>query len=79
MAAAVLTFARAEKVDMIITGSRGRNDAASILQGSTSHMLTHNAECAPAAPRRVPRRPPLPAAAGPPRYYERPPRSSPIN
>jgi nucleotide-binding universal stress UspA family protein len=40
----ILRFAKEQKIDMIVTGSRGRGDAKGIIMGSVSRAITKRAE-----------------------------------
>jgi len=44
-AQAILKHAKGNSVDMIVMGSRGLSDIAGLAVGSTSHKVSHLAEC----------------------------------
>ena len=44
-AQAILDYARAYNVDLIVMGSRGRSDLEGLLLGSVSHKVSHLAPC----------------------------------
>ncbi|MDZ7842649.1 MAG: universal stress protein [Gammaproteobacteria bacterium] len=44
-AQAILEHAKGKNVDMIVMGSRGLSDISGLVVGSTSHKVSHLAEC----------------------------------